>query len=880
MSAFGATPADAALHLDTRFIRFQISPETGRSEIIDKRAGVTWRSNPLRPRFGEVTVRVDDKPRRVPLGRGIGARVGDALELAYHPLADRPEATLRVRLRTLGDGDALECAYTADPALRVDGVRLLDDVLWVTDAEAGYAVVPVREGLLVPADSAVAFTHRFDTYAYEGCHLTMLGLVKGGAAALVSWRDPYVAAELTSVLTNGVSPNARQVLAASLALRSSARSFRLQFLGPGDYNAIAQAYRPVAAEAGWLVPWRDKLAGHPERARLFGASNFKLWSALDRQMNDESTREERVRVNWTFAEAAQVAEHLKNDLRLDKVLFLMGGWIHRGYDNQHPDILPAAPECGGDAALADCARRVRQLGYVFGLHDNYQDIYRDAPSWDEAFIMKTADGQLAKGGKWAGGRAYLTCSQQALALARRPQNLPAVKALTGADAYFIDTTYAAGLQECFDPAHPLTRSGDLKWKQALSDYARGLFGIFGSECGREWALPHSDFFEGLTGVSGRHYHDAGLEQKLGATVVPLFELVYRDGIALYGKYGYEPSQAAEYVLHHLAIGRPLHYHSVPPHLYWTEPRRHTEPIAVRPAVTGVQRTGPRAFTIAYRWTVEKTPASDWRVFVHFTDASGHIQFQNDHEPSPPLSRWMPGDVRLGPFTGTIPEGMTGTFSVRIGLFQPKGGTRAALPGADAEERSCLVGRLRVSPDTIAFEPAPDVSPAAPRGDPGLFARGDNGWTAGRHPLDRFVKNTHEILSPLHELTAQTPMTRHEFLTPDRRVQRSVFGQGADAMEVIVNLGPNEFCRASREGGGEVVLPPLGFLVESPMFVAFHARNRGGLRYDTPTLFTLRSLDGLPLGQSRRVRVFHAFGDTRVTVGRTTETVVGEKILSK
>ena len=29
----------------------------------------------------------------------------------------------------------------------------------------------------------------------------------------------------------------------------------------------------------------------------------------------------------------------------------MGGWTHRGYDNQHPDILPANPECGGNEGL-------------------------------------------------------------------------------------------------------------------------------------------------------------------------------------------------------------------------------------------------------------------------------------------------------------------------------------------------------------------------------------------------------------------------------------------------------------------------------------------------------------------------------------------------
>ena len=56
--------------------------------------------------------------------------------------------------------------------------------------------------------------------------------------------------------------------------------------------------------------------------------------------------------------------------------------------------------------------------------------------------------------------------------------------------------------------------------------------------------------------------------KLGATVVPLFELVYRDCIAMYGKYGYDPQRAAEYVLQHISLARPLNYHSIPPHLYW------------------------------------------------------------------------------------------------------------------------------------------------------------------------------------------------------------------------------------------------------------------------------------------------------------------------
>jgi len=728
--------------IETPFLQFGISVETGRFEVKDKQAQVVWKSNPFQARFGEATINISCKQQRVPLSRCEAKRVEDGLELIFHPLTQKPEAQLRVSVRPAKEGKALEFFYTAPEELAVESIRLLDEALWVTDVEKAYAVVPVREGLFVPADSGLAFTQRFDTYAYEGCHMAMLGLVKEGAAALVTWDDPYVAAELKSTLTNAPSSAARQLLAPSLVLRKSAKGFRIQFLGKGDYVTIAKAYRDVARQRGWLVTWDEKLKGHPDRAKYFGASNYKLWSTLDRRMSEDSTKEERVRVNWTFNEAAQVAEHLKSDLKLDKVLFIMGGWIHRGYDNQHPDILPAAPECGGDAAYADACRRIRSLGYVLSLHDNYQDIYRDSPSWNERYVQKKADGSLVKGGHWAGGSAYITCSQMALELARRPQNLLAVKKLSNADSYFIDTTYAAGLQECYDKEHPLTRADDMKWKQAISDYAREVFGSFGSECGREWAIPHADFFEGLTGVSGSGYHNKELPKQLGATVVPLFEMVYRDCIALYGKYGYEPAKAAEYVLHHIAIGRPLNYHFIPPHLYWKEPSRG-KPLASDPAAT--------------------------------------------------------------------------------------------------------------------------------------FTRADQGWAEGLHVVDRFVKNTHEILSPLNEITARVPMMEHEFLSLDRKVQRSVFGSGSDATLVVVNTSGKEFRHQSRFGG-EVELPQYGFVVESPTFVAFHASSWNGLHYDAPVLFTLRSVTAEALDRSSRVRIFHGFGDTRVKWRDSIERVEKETVV--
>jgi hypothetical protein len=203
--------------------------------------------------------------------------------------------------------------------------------------------------------------------------------------------------------------------------------------------------------------------------------------------------------------------------------------------------------------------------------------------------------------------------------------------------------------------------------------------------------------------------------------------------------------------------------------------------------------------------------------------------------------------------------------------------RGLLPGRHDGERRYSLGRLKVEGGKLEFNPAGLASP--PTGaDPAVFTRADNGWARDLHPLDRFVKNTYEILSPLYELTAQVPLAAHQFLSPDRLVQRSVFGVGKDALTVTVNAGSGQWpCQS--QAGGEVVLPPYGFLVESPTFVAFHALSWGGVRYEKPVLFTLRALDSKPLNRSRQVRVFHAFGGARIQVGKNTYTVEKEAVTS-
>jgi hypothetical protein len=535
------------LRLESPSILVEIAPKTGNWSLLDKNSGVRWPSEGI-----------------ASCGAGKGLE-GDFEGLRVAASAARlvNKSGAAVVFELADEGRSLSIQYEGK---EVGDVRLLEDALAVTDSENGCVVVPCREGLLVPANSGVAFKRTFGTSEYEGCHMNMMGFLKSGAALLVSWDDAYVWPELQSTLAS--EPEKRQRLTTSFSLQRSARSIRLTPLGKGDWNTLAEGYRRIAEKKGLAVTLSEKSRRNSRAELLVGAANVKLWTCLARRMNEESTKEELVTVRWTFEEAASIAEHIHDDLGITRCLFILGGWTEGGYDCRHPDNLPANPECGGNEALGNAVKRIQKLDYVTCLHDNYQDMYRDAKSWDPGFIEKSRDGSLIQGGRWLGGRAFMVCAPKQVELAMRPQNLPGIQKLFAPWCYFIDTTYAVGPRECADPNHPIGRNDDIAWKIKLSDKAREIFGLFGSECGREWALPHSDFFEGLVGVSGRYFHNLN-PAELGATVIPFWEMVYHDCQICYGKYGYRASEAAEYVAHHVLCARPLHYHSIPDHLYWT-----------------------------------------------------------------------------------------------------------------------------------------------------------------------------------------------------------------------------------------------------------------------------------------------------------------------
>lgn len=853
-------PSASRATLDHDKWRFDLDRESGAWSLLDKSTGVLWTSSLAERAFGQLALTNGDRLVVRPIDRFDRVVVQkDSLLLTTQPEIEGRDVGVSISFLLKPDemSGGLHLEYKSRSAgdWQVKHVELLNDALAVTGEEDGCYYMPHRLGIELPAAEAFPGERRWTTY--NGLSMAMCGAVKQGSALLVDWER--VDTHLTVHATWHDVPllPGRQAQSLSVRIDAASGGCTLVPLGAAGYVEIAKAYRRFAESKGYRVTWAEKRERFPAVDRIFGAADFKpfVFSRVLPSSRFNDSEDVKTYLGFTFEEAAQCAEHWRHDLEIDQAFVVFAGWINGGYDVRHPDILPAAPECGGNAGLVDASRRIRDCGFLFGLHDNYQDMYENAASWDRKWLNKNAGGEPKKGGNWNGGQAWQVCAVQQVELASRPKtNLPKIAELFHPTIYFIDTVFAWPLVTCEDPDHPMTRHDDLRWKSRLCMLAKKYFGLFGSEEGREWAVPRADYLEGIFG----HQTDS----KPGK-VIPLFPLVYSDCVQIMTHQGNRVGPGDEKKVADHILYAEMFLPSFGNHLYWkSKPQRTAKIVPLEPRV---EPLGKRRFAITYRWKALEPIVNDLHCFVHFTnpvyDKGEDIAFQNDHAPSRPTSGWPVGEtIEDGPHTVRVPAEFEGLATIQVGLLDEGG--RVSLDQPGGRRRRYTVGRILVDEDQIVADPQVDP------GSPTFWHRGDNGWGQELCATDRVIKNVWEVLSPLNVITAETPLSDHEFLTPDRNLQRTRFG---DATITVAYDRPGEF-------DGHAV-PAHGFVVESPTYLAFCATRYAGLEYDTPTLFTARSLDGQPLDDSSRVRLYHGFGDKRVRVGGRQFTVEREAIVS-
>jgi hypothetical protein len=205
----------------------------------------------------------------------------------------------------------------------------------------------------------------------------------------------------------------------------------------GTHNALVESgYVTVSPDVEEVLPNIPHPAS-PYRALLGPRIMLDIWGHHD----------------GTYRGDAENLRRLK-DHGVDHVAIISHVWQHFGYDVKLPDHLPADPAYGGDAGMIAFGQTACDCGYLWSLHENYIDLYPDAPSYDPSVRVLSTDGSPAKAWYNPGTHVQsfgLKCNR-ALDFARR--NSPEIHRRYGTNAAYLD------VHTCVPPWHELDHQAD------------------------------------------------------------------------------------------------------------------------------------------------------------------------------------------------------------------------------------------------------------------------------------------------------------------------------------------------------------------------------------------------------------------------------------
>ena len=395
------------------------------------------------------------------------------------------------------------------------------------DSSDWYTLLPKQQGLLIPNNWKTefkpdGFNGRFGT---ASAYLPFFSQIKEGegyiAISLTPWNMGYYAIHPE----NGGYTSVGFRLENSLGKMDYRRIMRYSFLTSCDYNDICKLYRDFAIETGKLKTLEEKAVRTPSINNLIGCSFVHKGIKTCVQPNSDffdATAPDKNNHLTSFKKRAEEMRELKS-LGVDKLYLHLDGWAEPGYDNNHPDYLPACAEAGGWEGMKELSDTMKELGFMFGIHDQYRDFYKKAESYSDDLACMSPDGSIYTHKRWAGGPQSYLCTTQAPYYVKR--NFTEIaKHNIHLDCAYLDVFTCNEGDECANPHHRMTRCDSYRYRNKCFDYLLSKNILPSSEEVNDWAIKSLVFC---------HYapYDFMLEKpgspKKGIPV-PLFNLVYHD----------------------------------------------------------------------------------------------------------------------------------------------------------------------------------------------------------------------------------------------------------------------------------------------------------------------------------------------------------------
>lgn len=414
-----------------------------------------------------------------------------------------------------------------EEGISVKEVRWPGSMEFEERSSAWYTLINEGQGLLVPNDwptelEKLSFNGRFLT---SGGYMPWFGQVKDGNGYIAVAETPWNAGVYAEHPAGGPYTHIGTWWEPSLGKMDYRRCLTYTFLKECDYNALCKIYRNYTKETGLFTSLEEKAARVPSVRDLVGCAfvhcGIKTSVNPKSDFFDPENPDKNNHIT-SFASRVKQVESI-HDLGIEKLYLHLDGWAEPGYDNKHPDYLPACEEAGGWEGMKALSDTMQKCGYMFGIHDQYRDYYMDAESFDEEYATRLADGRIPQHKAWAGGPQSYLCATQAPYYVRRNFNEILSHGIK-LDGTYLDVFTCNEGDECANPNHRMTRRDCYEYRRKCFDWLLSKGILTSSEEVSDWSMNSLVFC---------HYAPYQFMLQAPGTPksgipVPLFNLVYHD----------------------------------------------------------------------------------------------------------------------------------------------------------------------------------------------------------------------------------------------------------------------------------------------------------------------------------------------------------------
>ena len=433
----------------------------------------------------------------------------------------------------------------------------MEDVVWPgpmkfsKNSADWYTLLTWGQGLLIPNGwetelGPVAFGGRMCT---EGAYMPWFSQIKDGHGYIVICEQPEDAGYQAFHAAGADSTTVGMILYKSLGSMRYRRTMLYHFEESCDYNTMCKVYRAYVKEKGTFHSLREK-ALRADVDKLVGSmfvhTGIKTVVQPESRFFDPAAPDKNNHLT-PFSTRTKQIRHYKDDLGIEKLYLHLDGWGDPGYDNKHPDYLPACIEAGGWDGMKKLCDTIHECGYFFGIHDQYRDYYFFADTYDECSAVHLEDGSIPSHANWAGGPQTYLCASQAPYYVKRNFSELADHDIT-LDCAYLDVFTCNEPDECFEPHHKMSRKECLDFRSQCFAYLLSRNILSSSEEVADWAVPNLVFC---------HYapYDFMMrrpEEPKKGIPVPLYNLVYHDCVII--PWMMEAHEVEDYMLYALING--------------------------------------------------------------------------------------------------------------------------------------------------------------------------------------------------------------------------------------------------------------------------------------------------------------------------------------